>query len=225
MFLPSRQQNGSIRGVLHNISLRSTLRSLPQTSILPQKRFKSGGKPDRRPHLPKETKPPSKHIRVSTEQRNPPPRSSPAVPASRARRKEDEVEKELHPLQEIYFDLWNWRESKYLLTIFVNSAAFLVFCAWVREAHLSAKAKVADKANNPPSTSNSNSDKDKGTEGVVAGNIKDTRYITPGQEGLLDNFTVTPLNLHEGRYYTLITSIFSHQLPTHIAINMLASHF
>jgi membrane associated rhomboid family serine protease len=51
-----------------------------------------------------------------------------------------------------------------------------------------------------------------------------TRFITPGQEYLLENFTVTPINLREGRYWTVLTGIFSHQLPIHAFFNVIASH-
>jgi hypothetical protein len=118
----------------------------------------------------------------------------------------------------IFVDLKNWRHSRLLLTIVVNSAAFIVFCLWTWEAHKASKAK--EKLDN----GESNGSADESTGKYVPGTTTATRFVTPGQEWLLDNFTVTPLNYREGRYWTYLTSIFSHQLPSHTFVNVLVSH-
>ena len=119
----------------------------------------------------------------------------------------------------ILIDLKNWRHSRLLLTIVVNSAAFIVFSLWTLEAHNAAKGK--ERLDDNQSTGA----KDESAGRYVPGTTTEKRFLTPGQEWLLDNFTVTPLNFREGRYWTYFTSIFSHQLPSHTFVNMLASHF
>ena len=110
--------------------------------------------------------------------------------------------------------LHNWRYSPLFLTFLVNVPAFIIFALWVREAHRSAKAKKDDNVGKE--------DDRKGD--FAAGIIQDVRYVTPGQEWLLDNFTVTPINIREGRYWCLITSLFSHQMPSHFALNIFVTH-
>ena len=113
-------------------------------------------------------------------------------------------------------DIRDWRYSQYLFFTIVSATSFVVFCFWVREAHRAAEAKNAAEIDKQD---------DAGRGRFVTGSIEDTRYVTPGQEWLLDNFTVTPINMQEGRYWTLVTSIFSHQLPVHLALNIMAAQF
>lgn len=124
-------------------------------------------------------------------------------------------------LYSILLDLKNWRHSRLLLSIVVNSATFIVFCLWTREAYKAAreKAKLEDEG---PSAGDDDPSKGRFVPGTTT---TETRYLTPGQEWLLDNFTVTPLNIKEHRYWTFFTSLFSHQIPSHTFFNMLASHF
>jgi len=126
-----------------------------------------------------------------------------------------EVEEKLSPVGGFFAELINWRRSPYLLTILVNFSAFGVYCLWVYQAHLAASA-IRDPEK-PPTEEQGH---------YVEGPTKkeDKRFVTPGQEWLLDNFTMTPLNVHEGRYWTYFTSLFSHQTPFHLAFNMIGSH-
>jgi hypothetical protein len=116
-------------------------------------------------------------------------------------------------------DLLNWERSRFFLSILVNSVSFIIFCLWIREAHISAKFLATSS-----SESDVNEKKGKYVPATTDEKDKDPRFITFGQEWLLDNFTVTPINFREGRYWTFFTSIFSHQVPIQIALNMLASH-
>jgi membrane associated rhomboid family serine protease len=150
---------------------------------------------------------------------NPPSKPSPkkrpaAAPRLRKGEEENRIYARLSPTGEFIQDLVEWRRSKYFLSILINSAAFVIFCMWLHEAHLSKEAKEA---------SVEGEDNEKGK--YVAGTTEDTRFITPGQEWMLDNFTLTPINIREGRYWTLVTSMFSHQLPIHAGVNIVVSHF
>jgi membrane associated rhomboid family serine protease len=123
---------------------------------------------------------------------------------------------------EFIADLKNWRKSRLLLTILINGTAFIIFCLWVHEAHKSAKAQSLLKNRDPSNADDTEPDANAGK--LVSGTVQDERFLTPGQEWLLDNFTVTPINFREGRYWTVFTAIFSHQLPAHTFLNMLCSH-
>jgi hypothetical protein len=144
----------------------------------------------------------------------PPPANYPPSSGPRKSDVEPKIYATFTPMGEVINDIVEWQHSRLFLAILANTAAFIVYCFWVREAHRSAKAKeefIEGQEN-----------EEKGK--YVTGTIQDTRFITPGQEWLLDNFTLTPINVREGRYWTLITSLFSHQLPTHAAGNMVISH-
>lgn len=123
------------------------------------------------------------------------------------------VYEKLTPTGTIFADLLNWRHSRLLLSVLVNSATFVIFCLWVYEAHRVAQLKPTDGTKET-------------SEGhfVPAGEDSE-RFVTNRQEWLLDNFTITPINTREGRYQTMFTSLFSHQLAGHAFINMVAAHF
>ena len=123
-----------------------------------------------------------------------------------------EVYEKAAPEVSFIADLLDWKYSRRLLTILVNSAALVIFALWVREADRARQAKPEDES----------IETDKGK--FVESGTGEKRFITPGQEWLLDNFTVTPINLEQGRWWTLGTSIFSHQIASHAFINMLMSH-
>lgn len=120
------------------------------------------------------------------------------------------------PSIDFFADIRDWRNSQYLFFTIVSATSFVVFCLWAREAHRAGEAKKAAETDDSD---------DAGRGRFVTGTIEDTRYVTPGQEWLLDNFTVTPINMREGRYWTLVTSLFSHQLPVHLALNIMAAQF
>jgi membrane associated rhomboid family serine protease len=129
-------------------------------------------------------------------------------------RKNDNIQVAITPLGEFINELTDWRHSALLFAILVNSAALIVFTFWLREAHRSSSAKAADPLNDdiPPNEE-------------IDGTIKDVRYVTPGQEWLMDNFTVTPYNIREGRYWTVFTSLFSHQSPQGLFLNGVCAHY
>jgi len=160
----------------------------------------------------------------------PPPNPTPSVNSQsassplpirpiRPRKTVDVIYEKPTALYSIIVDLKDWRHSRLLLTVVVNSTAFIVFCLWTLEAHKAAKGKKKLENNEPNSSDDSSEGK------FVPGTTTEMRFVTPGQEWLLDNFTVTPLNFREGRYWTYFTSLFSHQLPAHTFFNMMASHF
>ena len=162
--------------------------------------------------LPKD--PPSTTSPIKLPPIKPPPGKYPPSSGPRKSDVEPKIYATLTPMGEIINDIVEWQHSRLFLAILVNTTAFIVYCFWVREAHRSAKAKeefIEGEEN-----------EEKGK--YVTGTIQDTRFITPGQEWLLDNFTLTPINVREGRYWTLVTSLFSHQLPSHAAGNMVISH-
>jgi membrane associated rhomboid family serine protease len=136
----------------------------------------------------------------------------------------NQVYRKQTPAAEFFADLRNWRYSAWFLTILVNSTTFVIFIFWAREAFHAKELKDAKMAEEDKLGVDKLGEKNEDGKYVV-GTIQDTRYVTPGQEWLLDNFTVTPINLREGRYWTLFTSLFSHQLPAHAAINMIAAHY
>src|SRR5271170_548164 len=182
-----------------------------------QVRLKSK-KPNRRNPTP----PPFKN---QTSSPPPPPQSTqspkiqpPLGPAEQSvpplRKQSARVEIKASPVNEFINDIRDWRYSRYLFFTVVSTTSFVIFCFWAREAYRAAEAKKAIEKDEP----------DDGERGrFVTGTIEDTRYVTPGQEWLLDNFTVTPINMREGRYWNLATSIFSHQLPIHLAFNLMAA--
>jgi len=164
----------------------------------------------------------------------PPPNPTPSVNSQsassplpirpiRPRKTVDVIYEKPTALYSIIVDLKDWRHSRLLLTVVVNSTAFIVFCLWTLEAHKAAKGKKKLENNEPNSSDDSSDDSSAGK--FVPGTTTEMRFVTPGQEWLLDNFTVTPLNFREGRYWTYFTSLFSHQLPAHTFFNMMASHF
>lgn len=123
------------------------------------------------------------------------------------------VQWRLSRTQEFFQDIKNWRGSRYLLSILINGIAVVIFSFWTWEAHLSDQAKKESESS------------EIGEHGKLVTDATDkTTFITPGQEWLLDNFTVTPINIREGRWWTLVTSLFSHQSPSHAAFNMMCSH-
>jgi membrane associated rhomboid family serine protease len=184
-----------------------------------QVRLKSK-KPNRRNPTP----PPSKN---QTSPPPPPPQNTqspktqpPTRPAEESvpplRQQSSPVVTEQSPVREFFNDIRDWRYSTYLFFTVVSTTSFVVFCFWAREAYRASEAKKAIEKDEA-------GDGEKGR--FVTGAIEDIRYVTSGQEWLLDNFTVTPTNMREGRYWTLVTSLFSHQLPIHLALNIMAAQF
>jgi membrane associated rhomboid family serine protease len=126
----------------------------------------------------------------------------------------EQVYEKLTLIGELLADLRNWRHSRLLLTLIVNSTVTVIFLKWVHEAAHNADIRPAEDSSTPS------------TEGrFVPVSEGKTRFFTPAQEWLIENFSVSPINLREGRYWTVVTSIFSHQLPIHACINVLISHW
>ena len=181
-----------------------------------QVRLKSNGQ-STKPRPPKgRTPPPRRPLQSTQSPRLQPPNRPTEQSVPLIRQQPPQISIQPTQFGEFIEDIRDWQHSRYLFFALVSSTSFVVFCFWAREAHLAAEAKKAAKADNVE-------DNERGR--FVSGTIKDTRYVTPGQEWLLDNFTVTPINVREGRYWTLATSIFSHQLPIHLALNIIAAQF
>jgi hypothetical protein len=126
-----------------------------------------------------------------------------------------EIPIQLSPTQEFVADLLNWQKSKNLLPIIINFAASVIFCMWIYERHRSQKAKAElDDSFNQTSE-----------KGKLVPGPKEERFITPSQEWFLENFTLTPMNYNEGRYWTVFTNLFMHQSSIHLTFNIIASSF
>jgi Rhomboid family len=136
-------------------------------------------------------------------------------PIRPGKKKEAEVFEQLTSKSQVIFDFVNWRYSRLFLAIVLNSAAMAIYCVWLFEAYRSSRAKEAVKRGDTVDPSRGRF--------VMQANGEE-RFLTPGQEWLLDNFTLTPINFREGRYWTVVTSLFSHQLPMHVAFNMVTCH-
>ena len=136
-------------------------------------------------------------------------------PIRPGKKKDAEVFEQLTSKSQMVFDFLNWRYSRTFLALVLNSAAFVVYCMWTYEAYQASQAKEAIKRGDAVDPSRGR---------FVTEADRPERFLTPGQEWLLDNFTLTPINFREGRYWTLITSLFSHQLPLHTASNMIFCH-
>lgn len=136
-------------------------------------------------------------------------------PIRPGKRKEDEVFEQLTSTSQMVFDFINWRYSRIFLALVLNSTVFAVYCMWTYEAYKASQAREAIKRGEMVESSRGR---------FVTQADGEERFVTPGQEWLLDNFTNTPINYREGRYWTLLTSLFSHQLPMHVAGNIIFCH-
>jgi membrane associated rhomboid family serine protease len=151
----------------------------------------------------------------STQNARLPSKDSELQPIRPGKPKQAEVFEQLTSKSQMIFDFINWRYSRIFLTVVLNSTAFIVYCMWTYEAYKASQAKEAIKRGETV---------DPARGRLVTESEGKEKFLTPGQEWLLDNFTVTPINLREGRYWTVITSLFSHQLPLHIVGNMVFCH-
>ena len=136
-------------------------------------------------------------------------------PIRPGKKKDTEVFEQLTSTSQAVFDILNWRYSRIFLALLLNSATFVVYCMWTYEAYQASQTREAIKRGETVDPSRGR---------FVTEADGQERFLTPGQEWLLDNFTLTPINVREGRYWTLVTSLFSHQLPMHTASNMIFCH-
>lgn len=169
----------------------------------------------------------SLQIRLKSKKRkkssNPEPLPSPAQPFESVSTSPGLVDSTLQKAQNSRFwntyeafesHIRNWHTSPYFLSCLINFLVLVIFAKWTLEAMASHETAPEDQ-NAPPS--------EKGMW-VPAGTGK-KRFLTPGQMWMLDNFTCTPINMADGRVWTVVTSTFSHQLGPHAFINMAVTHY
>lgn len=69
----------------------------------------------------------------------------------------------------------------------------------------------------PPKEISREGKADSNSRALIAAQLLHQRYM-------YDNYTLSRHNLDEGRWYTLITSAFSHKVASHLAVNMFMLH-
>src|SRR5579862_6264455 len=98
--------------------------------------------------------------------------SPPPIRPIRPRKTVDVIYEKPTAIGSILVDLKNWRHSRLLLTIVVNSAAFIVFSLWTLEAHNAAKGK--ERLDDNQSTGA----KDESAGRYVPGTTTEKRFLT-----------------------------------------------
>src|SRR5205085_11823376 len=134
---PPLKSSTSLYSLRHQPSIPSSFsRTLNPIIFALQVRFKSKRS---KFHHPGATPPPPSNASPSSG------RSSASSPLPirpiRPRKTVDVIYEKPTAIGSILIDLKNWRHSRLLLTIVVNSAAFIVFSLWTQEAHNAAKGK------------------------------------------------------------------------------------